>query len=101
MGKRRTRKEKEWAKHQFSLSWVPFRQIRQAEPKKNTTEADVKRQFEKTSKPTNSKVIRSDLAVSSDKDINLTQIKRDIVRSLILAGVIVGLEVVLYLAWNV
>ena len=101
MSKRRTRKEKERAKHTFSLSWSPSSKSFVSEPKKTLPEANVKRQFGTTLKLANSKSSEPDLADITAKDIALSQTKHDIIRSLILAGIIIGLELVLYLAWNV
>jgi hypothetical protein len=94
MGVRRTRKEKEQAKHSFNLSWNP-------EPQKKPTEATVKGQFNNPPEAKKQGSSKDELANLSDKDENIASAKRDIVRSLIISGAIVGLEIVLYLAWNV
>lgn len=101
MSKRRTRKEKERARHTFSLSWSPSSKSFVSEPKKNLVEANVKRQFENPPKVPRSKAHEADLADITAKDIALAQTKHDIIKSLILAGTIIGLELVLYLAWSV
>ena len=93
MGKRRTRKEKEKAKHNFAPYW--------GEPKKPLVEADVKRQFEKSAEIKKDVADKPDLANLWAKEVNLPQIKRDMTKSLILAAAMVALEIVLYLAWNV
>ena len=93
MSKRRTRKQKETAKHSFKVSWAP-------KPKKTVSEPDVKRQFQthlKAKSPDKSKKEKSRFSV---KDDNLASIRHDIIKSLGSAAIIVGLEVVIYLYWQ-
>jgi hypothetical protein len=83
---RRTKKQKLKAKHSFNLSWAP------SEPR-------VKGQFNiepKAQKP-NSRPHES--ALNLAKDASLASIKKDMLKSLILASLILALEVVVYLAW--
>lgn len=92
MAKRRTRKDKLKAKHTFTFSWTP-------EPKKPSSTHDVKGQLEKSGKQA--------LPVASDpknanllaQEASLASIKRDILKSLFLASLILGIELVVYLAW--
>ena len=69
--KRRTRKQKESVHHPFAVSWEPER-------------ARVKRETK----------------IDPEAKIALTTAKRDILKSLILASLILGMEVVLYLGWS-
>lgn len=86
MAKRRTKRQKQKARHAFSLSWSP-------------SEPDVKGQFNfEPNKPrTNSR--KHESALSLAKDGSLASIKKDIIKSLIIVSLILALEVVLYLAW--
>lgn len=82
MGKHRTRKEKETAKHQFTLSW----------------EARVKRQKNIGSNDLNSSSNKPKSAETSAQDAYQPNIKRDLFKSLILVSFILCLELVIYLA---
>lgn len=86
MAKRRTKKQKEKAKHTFDLSWSP-------------SEPDVKGQFNFEPKKPRSSSHKHESALSLAKDGSLASIKKDIVKSLIIVSLILALEVVLYLAW--
>ncbi len=86
MGKRRTRKDKVKARHTFNLSWVP--------------EAGVKGQFNSEADKLMPKPVRAEMAMSKAKDAPFTSLKRDILKSLIVASLILALEVVIYLAWS-
>ncbi len=94
MGKRRTRREKEGAHHQFTLSWQP-------EAKKTLFEPHVKGQLKNLPE---AKTDRHEPVKNADiltKVGPVEPIKRDIIKSLILASLILGTELVIYLAWNV
>lgn len=93
MAKRRTRKQKISAQHKFSISWSP-------EAQKDKTEPNVKGQITKTTKSKPIKAGKAKSAKSSAKDRDLVKIKRDIIKSLIFAGIILGTEIVIYLAWT-
>lgn len=93
MGKRRTRKQKEAPKHQFTVSWTP-------RPEKASAKANVKGQIEKRSKPSLEQGQETKKARIMAKEGNFEAYKRDTVKSLILASLILGLETVLYLAWK-
>jgi len=101
MAKRRTKKDKERAKHSFTLSWTPASPAGGPEPTEKLPEATVKGQLKKASEARAQKAPKYELANLSGKDENVANAKRDMMRSLIIAGAIVGLEIVLYLAWNV
>jgi hypothetical protein len=83
MAKHRTKKQKQFAKHQFSLSWEP----------------GVKRQnnigYEAKTSPAKPK----ESAENKTQPVPALPIKREIVKSLILVSFILCLELVLYLAW--
>lgn len=68
--KRRTRKQKESAHRPFAVSWEPEK-------------AHVKRESK----------------IEPEAKIALTTTKRDILKSLLLASLILGMELVLYLGW--
>jgi hypothetical protein len=92
MTKRRTKKQKQEAKHSFAIHWEP-------EAKKGSSEPSVKRQFKKSGSRKIPSSSRTDLARNTAELDNLASIKKDILKSLILAGIILASEVVIYLAW--
>jgi len=94
MAKRRTRKEKERALHRIAISWTP-------EPEIKAEKADVKGQFNFEPKRAKAKPLKEENAIIKAKDASLASIKRDILKSIILASLILALEVVIYLAWHV
>jgi len=85
MGKRRTKKEKLTAKHRSQALLGTL----------------VKRQSVIVPAGTQSKNTFTKQAEILDKDDNLASIKKDIFKSLILACLILGVEMVLYLAWKI
>ena len=93
MAKHRTRKQKELAKHTFTISWKP-------EAKKTDSEPSVKRQIETNKKIKKGNDLRIKHSDYSDQIVNLASIKKDITKSLILAVIILASEVVLYLLWR-
>lgn len=93
MGKRRTRKEKEKARHTFLYTW-------NSEPKNKAPRHDVKGQFENSLGEKTSKAREAKNAMNVALSSPLTATKRDIVKSLILASLILALELVVYLAWS-
>ena len=92
MAKKRTRKQKERAKHSFTIAWEKVLKEDQSEPV-------VKSQFIKTSQARPSRAHTSKKALESGKERGLQAIKREIFKSLILASLILGLELMIYLAW--
>ncbi|MEK7113019.1 MAG: hypothetical protein AAB875_06940 [Patescibacteria group bacterium] len=92
MVKRRTRQQKERAHHAFLYSW-------QNEPERKQIRHDVKGQFKIEPKPVSNISRKAKNANLMAKDDSLASVKRDIVKSLILASLILGIEVVVYLAW--
>lgn len=83
MSKRRTRKEKEKAKHTFTFTFEP----------------DVKGQKKDKLEARNSKFETIKNASLSAKHNQFEPIKRDIIKSLILVSLILGMELVIYLGW--
>jgi hypothetical protein len=90
MTKRRTKKQKEKAKHQFLLNWKP-------EAKIVTSEPVVKGQFKKAPRHKSPKLGKTKKALLSAKDRNLASIRKDIFKSIIIASLILSLELVIYL----
>jgi hypothetical protein len=93
MSKRRTRKEKLSAKHNFAVSWNP-------EPKEDHSEPNVKRQFPKPINKTSSNTKTNKLVNLTDKSILLATTQKDLAKSLLFAASIIASEVVIYLVWN-
>ena len=92
MGKRRTRAEKQNPHRAFLYSW-------QGKPEKGEVRHDVKGQFKNEPKATSLKHRRVNNANVLAKDGSLASIKRDMVKSLLIASLILAAEVVVYLAW--
>ena len=97
---RRTRKQKEEAKHAFTVSWKPRQELGESESKKVLKEASVKGQFKKDTKLNISEVAKKKKAVDSTRYAELASVKRKIGRSVILASLILSLELVIYLIWS-
>ncbi len=99
MSKRRTRKQKEQARHEFLLRWEPQYTLT-TEAKKTSSEINVKRQIDNTNyvqKPNNYLIKRTDYSGQIE---NLALIKKDIKKSLFLTGLILASELVIYFLWN-
>ncbi len=86
-GQHRTRKNKENPHYNFLYSWTP-------------TEARVKRETAATEKVVSVRLSASKKAAELAKDNSIRRIKKDIVRSLALVGLVLIAEVVVYLARN-
>jgi hypothetical protein len=93
VGKRRTRKQKEEARHQFNISWTP-------QPQKGSSEANVKGQIKTQPESRHDRGQKPKSAKLLAKEGNFEAYQRDIVKSLILASIILAAELVLYLAWK-
>jgi len=90
MSKRRTRKQKEKAKHQFTFPSSPG--VSQARVKgQNNIGYEAKISQDEGSKS-------ADLTAQAG---STPSAKRDIIKSLLLVSFILSLELVVYLAWNV
>lgn len=100
MKKRRTRKQKEIAKHTFAIRWNPSPTDTKSEPAKRKFEASVKGQFNITYKKDLPQAKTVKTSVISAKSDYLKRIRKDIARSLTIAALIIGIELVLYLALN-
>ena len=96
MSKRRTRKQKESAKHNFSLSWGPSSQSNDPEAKTSSDTSSVKRQTENSINATKSKNNKPNSANSTAVYENLGSIKHNLIKSLIISSLILSLELVLY-----
>ena len=92
MGKRRTKKDKQRAQHQFIYTWAN-------EPKKARPKANVKRQLENPIEAKNEVPRTLKMAVNQGQVYGLASVRRDITKSLIIASLILGAELVIYLAW--
>ena len=99
MKKRRTRKQKATANHEFTIRWNPTASETKTEPVKDKIEASVKGQFNIEPKKPNPSSHKHESAMNLAKDGSLASIKKDIVKSLMVVSLILALEVVLYLAW--
>jgi len=100
MAKRRTRKQKEFAKHPVTISWKPSSSASGSEAKKTSFEPNVKRQFNNENKNSNRSDVNLKGTYLSEKSYDLASIKKDMLRSLILATIIFASEIVLYFVWN-
>jgi hypothetical protein len=94
MGKRRTRKDKEKALHQFTISWDDRQE-------KTLPEASVNRQKANAVSEHNPIVTENKNAILMAIHEPAEAIKKDLIKSMLLVSFILGLELVIYLAWNV
>lgn len=99
MAKRRTRKQKEKARHQFTVNWKPSASFSGNERKTASKKAPVKRQKKNASQAKEKGLRKAKKANFMAKDENLSLIKRDIMKSLIIASLILSLEVMIYLIY--
>jgi|GEM_PF-5078780 len=89
--KRRTKKQKLKAKHQFTVSW--------GETRKNTkNNILVKGQSNSDKNKNVSRMKHSNKAENKAEVTSLASTKRNLIKSLIVASLILSLEVMLYLA---
>lgn len=94
MGKaRRTKKQKASAKHTFTISWS-------SGTKNELSDPIVKGQNKTLKKSGSAKFTGTKYAKKSAKDGLIVSIKRDVIKSLTLASLILGIEIVIYFAWN-
>jgi hypothetical protein len=93
MGKRRTRKQKEKARNNFKGYYWP-------EAKNPEVEANVNRQIEKTINPGLANRHTTNNAEPLAQQVYIGNVKKDISRSVLIASLILGIELVLYLAWH-
>ena len=99
MAKRRTRKQKETAKHRFSLApntGAGFKLSRQRLDKLASSDGYVKGQIKSKAKTRKIRILKKEKAKDTAKPDESVSIKRDITRSVFLASLILSLEVVIY-----
>jgi len=94
MAKRRTKKQKLAAKHSFQISW-------EGTQKKSEFQARVKGQKKNTASDSSKDSRNVKNPINLEKDANSKLIKQNLTRSLIISGLILGIEMVIYLAWKV
>jgi hypothetical protein len=94
--KRRTKKDKINPKRPTTISWKPSK----TEAKKADSEANVKRQLKKGKSRKTSKNNVKKSARFTDKNHSLASVKRDLVKSLLFAVLILASEVMIYLIWD-
>ena len=94
MAKRRTRKQKESAKHTFTIGWDEDILKKESKAKTDESKYIVKRKLKNVSSGTKSQATITKNAVFLTKDYNLASIRK---KSLIIASLILSLETVLYL----
>lgn len=92
MPKHRTREQKESPNYSSLISWKPDSQA--------LSGSSVKGQFKNHAQGKTFEAGRHKSADSLDKNDVSVSIKRDLVKSLILASLIIALELVVYLAWK-
>lgn len=94
MAKRRSKKQKIGAKHPFLVSWSPS--TNEAKESKS-----VKGQKESSNTGTSKAGIKTKYAVNKAEQSELDRIRHEIKKSLSLASLVLGLELVIYLVWQV
>lgn len=92
MAKRRTRKQKEKAKHDFIAKL-------HSGPGKGSSEPVVKGQFKKSGTDKAAKTKPTKNADILAKQADIASVRREIIRSLILTSLILGTEIMVYLIW--
>jgi len=95
MKKRRTRKQKESARHNLTVNWNEIN-LHEDASKSKLTEANVKRQKKSVSKVEIISKSNDKSADYMDKDSGLRSIKLDLVKSIAISILIVSIELVLY-----
>jgi len=96
MTKKRTRKQKVEAHHRFSIEWQPAL----SSSKNNIASSNVNTQMKDDKNVKKSDQSSNDTAVLSDKSYSLASIKKEVIKSLILAALILASEIVIYLNWT-
>jgi len=93
MAKKRTKNQKREAKHNFTFSWNPT----SPEAKSGT---HVKGQFKNEANSSSLDSNDSKNSIKSAQTEELVKTRKNIFKSLILAGIILALEFVLYFFWK-
>lgn len=97
MGKRRrTKKQKLNPKRPSLISWSP----KEFEAKNNDSEANVKRHLISDNERSVHKKTGTKLAIITDKNGEFVSVKKDLLKSLGFAFLIIASEVVIYLIWR-
>jgi hypothetical protein len=99
LSKRRTRKQKEKAKHHFNLSWKPKSEIIEYKDKTEPREAVVKGQTKYHKKTRKTQISKSKYSEYTGNYENLGTIRHNLVKSLLIASLILSLELMLYFKW--
>lgn len=87
---RRTKKQKRQANHNFTISWEPVNSTFENKP--------VKSQSKNDKLGTSKKISNSEKAKRSDKDHEFAHLREELTKTLVFASLILGVELVLYLA---
>lgn len=98
MAKRKTKKQKQKAKQSLLRSYKLSKSFLETDPKKPKFEANVKGQFKKSNLKRSDNTKPAKITNHSAKYTYLKEIRTDIIKSLILASLIIASEVMLYLA---
>ena len=94
MAKRRTKKDKSSARHKFTLQWEPS-------SKNSDLASSVKGQLKNQDSTVNTKPQNAKSADISAQESSGKNVRKDIIKSLILVSFVLSLELVVYLVWNV
>jgi len=100
MAKRRTRKQKIKAKRPFVLNRNRSHKSRSGEPKKADRNSPVKGQIKKGLKHKKKRDFKAKSSDNMAKDTKIASVKKDLLKSLIIASLILSLELVIYLGWK-
>lgn len=93
MAKKRTRAQKEKAHHNFTISWDPSLKIQ-------SPKANVKRHFKNEASSKSIQAAKTIKANITEHSYDNKAIRKDIIKSLSLASLILCLELVIYLVWK-
>lgn len=93
MSKKRSLKQKKHTRHPFLVNW-------QVEPKKRLELKAVKGQKKAEVKPASASSLDANNAELLDKDTNIASITKQVIKSLVIVSLILGLEMVIYLVWR-
>lgn len=96
MSKKRTKKQKSQALHQFTVSWKP----KNFSHKRSQDKLSVNSQLNEPEKNIETKFSQTNFAEILGKNGSSASIKKEIVKSLILATFILASEIVIYLNWT-
>ena len=100
MTKRRTKKQKQKAKHPFTVNWEPRSSTYKPEVQSASSTAFVKGQTKSTKKSTKLSGAKTNSTENTAVYENIASIKHNLVKSLVISSLILSLEVVLYFIWH-